>query len=496
MYTEIGRRRRRASSIWLIVALFASTLVVAATSSQISAQTNCADLQRSGTTISGGTSGCYYVVQNLSSTNAHKCEMAAPVSCTGRDAGDHKVDKFSTQPQWASAGGHTLPVDPDDDSPSYTGPFLPARNPDAAPGGVFNLERPGVSAEGITSSNLDVDQLKTTGHAIPETAYASGDFAIPNEGNFRISCAYSHFGWNDSILNPGEEGQAHHLHMFFGNTAADSNTDVTSDIEDSAGGSCNGHALNRSAYWVPALMDGDGNALVPYNIIIYYKTKEADIDGGLTPMPSGLKMIAGNTNGSSFELNTERSDVQDVFWQCGESGADADYRTTIPTDCGDEEINATIRFPQCLNEELELDSEDPRNPTHTFLLSDPYNQDCPEGFVKMPELSVLMYWKQPADRSEVANWRLSSDREDTTTPGGTLHADWIGGWHEDVMQDLVDNCLEDIPEGGQPTGLNCGFGDLGDGSHLVGGNLRLPEELHRVRASDLPTQSTHTAHSG
>ena len=105
----------------------------------------------------------------------------------------------------------------------------------------------------------------------------------------------------------------------------------------------------------------------------------------------------------------------------------------------------------------------------------------------MPEISVLLYWSAPANSAEVADWRLSSDDPDTATPGGTLHADWIGGWKNSIMQEFVDNCLSNVSASDEePTGMNCGVGNLGSGRELTGGNLSLSRELYRVRASDLP----------
>ena len=75
-------------------------------------------------------------------------------------------------------------------------------------------------------------------------------------GNFRVSCQYSHFSYDDPILKPGQQGAAH-LHMFFGKTNADYNTNKD-NIASSGGGTCNGFALNRSAYWTPALLNKSG----------------------------------------------------------------------------------------------------------------------------------------------------------------------------------------------------------------------------------------------
>ena len=94
-------------------------------------------------------------------------------------------------------------------------------------------------------------------------------FPTTQGGQFRTSCEFSHFGYDDPILFPDQPGAAH-LHMFFGNT--DVNAFTTQEtLEDSGSGTCNGAELNRSGYWVPAMFDGNGNVRIPDEIIIYYK---------------------------------------------------------------------------------------------------------------------------------------------------------------------------------------------------------------------------------
>ena len=115
----------------------------------------------------------------------------------------------------------------------------------------------------VPSAGLDLDAL-TEPTSVP-------DNGTVGDGQFRMACQYSHFAYDDPIVFPGQPG-ASHLHLFFGNTEADAHT-TASSLLDRGGGSCNGFELNRSAYWTPALLDGRGNAVVPEQIILYYKTK-------------------------------------------------------------------------------------------------------------------------------------------------------------------------------------------------------------------------------
>src|SRR6478752_5197313 len=71
-------------------------------------------------------------------------------------------------------------------------------------------------------------------------------------GTFRIPCAYSHMAYDDPIVFAGSPG-ASHLHVFFGNTSVDANS--TQQSLDAGGSTCRGGTANRSAYWMPAMID-------------------------------------------------------------------------------------------------------------------------------------------------------------------------------------------------------------------------------------------------
>ena len=59
--------------------------------------------------------------------------------------------------------------------------------------------------------------------------------------------------FDDPIVYPGQVGKSH-LHVFFGNTGANANSTAAS-IAGSGNSTCDGGTVNRSAYWVPALID-------------------------------------------------------------------------------------------------------------------------------------------------------------------------------------------------------------------------------------------------
>ncbi len=306
----------------------------------------------------------------------------------------------------------------------------------------------------VPSAELDLG-------ALTEPAPVNDNGASP-EGQFRAACEYSHFGADDPIVFPGEPGAAH-LHMFFGNTETNAFT-TTEELIDSGGGTCSGFELNRSAYWVPALLDGRGNAVVPDQIILYYKTKFPE---SVTAMPQGLQMLAGNFDAESFEAD------QFLQWSCGPNGNSYNQTNRIP-DCGGDVINASIVFPNCWDG-VNLGSDD-------FVSHLTYADDqspCPASHPRrMPKISILIYW--PGVDS-VEGWRLSSDETGgfNGPPGGTLHADWWGAWNDETMDLWIEGCMQ--------ASRNCSYGQTGTSRQLAGLNPTETYEGENFLPLPLPT---------
>ena len=304
--------------------------------------------------------------------------------------------------------------------------------------------------QNVASQDLNIDALTDeigieidSINSDPNHPYDGGPTFLTGalgDGNFRATCQWSHFSYDDPIVFPGQPGAAH-LHMFYGNTETNAFT-TTDSLVNSGGGTCNGFELNRSAYWSPALTDGAGNAALPYQIMLYYKTKKITDDDGnilhqasdVQQMPQGLKLIAGNTTTSSFEV------TQHLFWSCGANGERvSDSKTNMIPNCGSEPINASIYFPQCWDG---VNLEPVNDVSHVAQVN--VWEDCPANYPhRLPQLGILLYW--PAQPTN--GWFLSSDHHhsmrtgEQMIPGGTLHADWIGGWNNDTQDLWLINCL-------------------------------------------------------
>ena len=350
-------------------------------------------------------------------------------------------------------------------TPPNPGPVTPS-NPGEAP--LRNPNQAFYKFKNTPSDELDVSELMEP--SSPEDGGSGADNGgRVGDGNFRISCQYSHFSYDDPILKPGEIDAAH-LHMFFGKTNTDYDTDKD-NIADSGGGTCNGFALNRSAYWTPALLNNNGKAVIPEQIIVYYKSTRVP-EFGVDRMPQGLQLLGGNIKDDP-DAPKPSKDSFDVFWSCGGNGSPRKDETKSGTltelECNDDElINASIYFPQCVARDasgIKLKSDD--GFSHTFRLNSVIDE-CPDDYpVRIPELAILLYYPPQAS---LKGWELSSDMG--ADPGSTLHADWIGGWQDETMDLWVENCNR--------AQRNCTFGQTGTETRLKRAfNKESSFDLHR-----------------
>lgn len=342
----------------------------------------------------------------------------------------------------AAAAGSTQPAGPAATRPSGTGTSVMF---DA----IRNKQGQFTRFASLPSSKLDLNALMVA-------TDKADNGASPEEGQFRVSCEYSHFNYDDPIVFPGQPGKSH-LHMFFGNTATDA-ASTSDSLLNTGGGTCDGFELNRSAYWIPALLDGKGHAVAPEAISIYYKTKKP---GEAVVMPQGLKMIAGNTRGAETFTPTPQ-----LHWGCGGSGADYNPTNRIP-DCHGDIVNAVIMFPNCWDG-VHLDSAD--HVSHVAFAEE--GENCPAAQSKrLPQISILIYWPgQPS----VDGWYLSSDKTGSfnTGPGATLHGDWWGGWNLQIAQLWLDHCIKPARNCSQgQTGTSRLLAPLNDNQHYNGPTL-------------------------
>lgn len=332
-------------------------------------------------------------------------------------------------------------------------------------------------------------------------------------GIFRINCDLSHSGYVDPIVYPGLMDAAH-LHNFYGNLLLDQHsTDAT--LFAAGDSSCQGNTLNRSAYWVPALLapaydpqtqqrllDNNGEPawkVVPAVVggddqaheVFYYSAGVDDLDS-IQPIPLGLKMIAGN----AMAKPGQEQDSAIVRWHCqsweSSDGSNPRWSTGIPQCVAPDRVRMDIFFPSCWNG-LDLDSAD-----HKSHLAYPVKSAGAAGMVcpsthPVPIIRVSFHYAfgvkpevyDPKTKSSLG-WRIASDMYDssaTTLGGMSLHGDWFNAWHPEALQTILDICIKQR--------LDCHDGNLGNGYRLNStrpGRQNSPEIINKGLG--------HGAHAG
>jgi len=302
-----------------------------------------------------------------------------------------------------------------------------------------------VGEEPIGATDYRPQDHLRQGLEIPEST------AHEPSGNFQLICTFSHFAYDDPIVAPGRPGQSH-LHTFFGNTGADANSTYES-LRTTGESTCQGGPLNRSAYWMPTVIDGSGRAVVPDLISVYYTGRGRNTAGqwvDVAELVPGLRMIAGSIPGAANTDSRHR-------WFCGTNQVKA---RTIPSSCdADEEVLVTLDFPDCWDGR-HLDVADHRSHVayqrYHPTTGQPY---CPSTHpVAIPKFTLNVYFSHEGDTSD---WHLVSDRMANTRQhpdGESFHADWFGAWDPDALSTWTSRCIN-----GQ---LNCEWGNLGDGTGL------------------------------
>lgn len=277
---------------------------------------------------------------------------------------------------------------------------------------------------------------------------ATNEVAPNGDGAFRTFCAPSHMSFDDPIVFPGQVGRSH-LHVFFGNTGTNANS-TPGSIRTTGNSTCRGGIANRSAYWVPAMIDTQtGAPVMTDGAGVYYKSGNYAPEK-ITPIPEGLRMIAGDPSAS--EPRGQWADFT-YRWKCtgGPNNENDKYGSEIPN-C---DVGATaimeIMFPQC------WDGKNLDSPDHKSHMSYQTYQEvqrsraeggnynnivCPATHpVIIPAITFNVGYVIKV-KDEPLHWRLASDAYSTSKSGGySAHGDWFNGWMPDVSNSFAQNCV-------------------------------------------------------
>lgn len=286
-------------------------------------------------------------------------------------------------------------------------------------------------------------------------------------GKFRTRCMYSHMGADDPIVLPGQPN-ASHLHVFFGNTDTDAFTTV--DALKSTGGksTCSGGTLNKSAYWVPAVLDQDNRPVNPFHIFVYYKQwGGGPASESIENLPEGLTILSNAPTVTQEEINHQdrKGWPYHPDFACTGIGWNTAQKATrtLPSCQKGKVLQMRIPFPACWDGE---NLTSPDNLSHMAFVTGP-KQQCPTTHPHhLPKITVHAFFPVNIDAG-TAGWHLSSDMGvydwQTQGAGLTLHADWMDGWDAETKEQWFQACFK--PEGGKAP-IDCGVDNIGDGLAL------------------------------
>jgi hypothetical protein len=293
--------------------------------------------------------------------------------------------------------------------------------------------------------------------AAPIPASAAPDVV----GAFRFVCSAGQLLHDDPIVYPGQPGKSH-LHQFYGNTGANASSTYAS-LRKSGQSTCMS-PLNRSAYWMPAMLDGKGNVVRPDHIQIYYKRRpksdpkcsltsgDPAAEGNCVNLPNGLKFVFG------YDMVTGTPPTGETYFNCKGTGATAGHYATIEAAIGKcvtgGQIGAVIKAPACWDGK-NLDSANHRD---HVAYAGYYNgiYKCPTTHPYVIPGFTLQAWYTIAAGDDLKLWSLASDAMHPELPhGSTVHADFFMAWDPTVHEMWESNCLDKL--------LNCSAGVLGNG---------------------------------
>jgi hypothetical protein len=318
-------------------------------------------------------------------------------------------------------------------------------------------------------------------------SWGKGNVAAENSqdvvGAFRFICGAGQVSYDDPIVFPGQPGKSH-LHQYYGNTSANANSTFAS-LRASGDSTCNnignGTAANRSAYWMPAMLDGKGHVVRPDYVSVYYKRGPDNAgecaDNICVSIPNGVKFIQG------FDMATGSPSPQPGDFVCGSNV----MRTLAQarTNCrAGQKLEMRIQSLKCWNGQL--DSADHRSHFAPMIsdASTGWKKKCPSSHRYLPPQFTISAFYTIGSGDDVGLWSLSSDAMHPNLPkGSTLHFDYFEAWDVLVKDMWVDNCVGKL--------LNCSGGDLGNGKQLKGASQpkygwSIPTRLVPVAAKAAP----------
>lgn len=352
--------------------------------------------------------------------------------------------------------------------------------------------RPGLLKKKASGGGTTTTSTSTTGSTTTSTTSTGTTFAYPQEttitsefaasttifasympnpnpvsenvGAFRFLCGSGQLKRDDPLVYPGQPGKAH-LHQFYGNLNANAYSTYQSLRTSGAStcGSPNSNAANRSAYWMPALLDGKGNVVQPDTVDLYYKRtpkSATDCTSGLRVkaclgIPNGLRFIWG------YDMAAGTPAQYPFSFYCEALGGGSQTLGPAVASCPvGSKVFVRSDAPSCWDG-TRLYSTDHRS--HLSYMVDTHLGyfACPSTHpYAIPTLTLSVSYRIAAG-DDPKLWRFSSDEMHPELPAGsTMHADYWEAWDPTVKAMWEDNCIDKM--------LNCVGGALGNGYSIIG----------------------------
>ncbi|MBW8295326.1 DUF1996 domain-containing protein [Sphingopyxis sp.] len=312
-------------------------------------------------------------------------------------------------------------------------------------------------------------------------------------GAFRFLCGPGQLSYDDPIVYRGQPGKAH-LHQFFGNLGANAHSTYES-LRKSGESTCQ-NELNRSAYWMPAMLDGKGNVVRPDSVSIYYKRRPASdpvckVAGkDCVGIPRGLRFVFGWDQTRPNEPqpeNTKLFNFKCVNVWTPTTAAFPDMVEPMKACKPGQWLSATIATPQCWNG-VDLDSSNHRSHLADMVRDRNSGKNaCPASHPYIiPQFTMgVGYSIEAGDEPKL--WHLSSDAmlpPALRRPGASFHSDYFEAWEDDIRLRWEAGCIDKL--------LNCSDGDLGDGQILSRGK-HYPQRQVSRRLVAVPENADHGA---
>lgn len=292
-------------------------------------------------------------------------------------------------------------------------------------------------------------------------------------GSFRFICNAGQVNGDDSLIAFGIKGGAPHPHQAYGNKAWRYDSTYSS-LRTSGTSTCAG-ILNRTGYWLPALIS-NGRVLKFDRVVIYYKRHGKNSQwcvagsakvGDCVGIPNGLNMIFGWDPVTGEAPTGSRQYKCIVGTGSANRGPFESDMVSAASKCqiGDGFVTL-ISAPECWDG-VRLDSANHRD--HVAYRLDNGQGKCPSTHPKLiPHFQAQTVYvvDRYLDRSGAWNpsmntWYFSCDKMAgmvTKRPGTCVHQDYAEAWNPRVKKAWTDNCIDRV--------LSCSGGQLGNGYYL------------------------------